>query len=101
MIIFDVQFARLFAAPVEAAGLAVHVQRAGEDVALDPGFAAGFEQDDVAEDVDAGGFHGLLVGFPDVGEAAKSNTASAPLTTVLTRSSSSRLPVTIFWSGRR
>ena len=56
-------------APVEAAGLAVHVERAGEDVALDPGLAAGFEQDDVAEDVDAGGFHGLLVGFADVGEA--------------------------------
>ena len=69
VIIFDIQFARLFAAPVEAAGLAVHVERAGEDVALDPGLAAGFEQDDVAEDVDAGGFHGLLVGFPDVGEA--------------------------------
>ena len=66
VIIFDIQFARLFAAPVEAAGLAVHVERAGEDVALDPGLAAGFEQDDVAEDVDARGFHGLLVGKAEI-----------------------------------
>jgi len=69
VIIFDVQLARLLAATVEAARFAVDVEGAGEDVALDPGLAAGFEQDDVAEDVDAGGFNGLLVGFPDVRKA--------------------------------
>ena len=68
-VVFDVQFAGLFAAPVKAAGLAVYVERAGEDVPLDSGLAAGFEQDDVPEDVDARGFHGFLIGFADVGEA--------------------------------
>ena len=36
---------------------------------MTPALRRGFEQDDVAEDVDAGGFPGFWLGFADVGEA--------------------------------
>ena len=61
--------AGLLAAPVEAAGLAVDVERAGKDIASGAGPAAGLQDHDVAHHVEAGRIHGALVGFADVGDA--------------------------------
>ena len=69
LVILDIDLAGLLAAPVEAAGLAVDIERAGKDVAPGTGPAAGLQDHDVAHHVEAGRIHGALVGFADVGDA--------------------------------
>ena len=52
LVILDVDLAGLLAAPVEAAGLAVDIERAGKDVAPGTGPAAGLQDHDVAHHVE-------------------------------------------------
>src|SRR5206468_3263297 len=50
-VLFDVQFARLFAAAIEATGFAVYVDRARKYVALDTSSPSSFKQDRVPQDI--------------------------------------------------
>ena len=70
LIVFDIQFAGLFAATVKTAGLAVHVQGTGKNIALYASLAAGLKHHDVAQHVDARSIHRAVVGLADVGNAS-------------------------------
>jgi len=69
LVVLNVKLAGLLAAAVEAAGFAVHVQGAGEDVPLDIMPAAGLQGHNVANHIDTRGVDGSVVGLADIGDA--------------------------------